>query len=372
MKLKIGIIGSRGIPNHYGGFEECAQQLAVRLVKKGHQVTVYNSHRHPYEQKEFDGVSIVHKYDAQHRLGSFGQFIYDFNCIYDARSRGFQAILILGYTSSSIWQKLFPAKAALVSNMDGLEWKRSKYSPRVRQFLLRAEAWAAKGSDILIADAQKLQEYLNEKYRVQSVYIPYGASPLRQPEVAYLEPFKLEPRQYNLTVARLEPENNLELMLSGVQQSLSEKVFLVIGNHETPYGEYLKKRFRDSRIRFLNAIYDKPTLDNLRHFSHLYFHGHSVGGTNPALLEAMACRAAIVAHRNPFNLEVLGKEGNYFIDDKDVVNALDHLERNQIQSQRSMANLKKIKERYNWDLVAEQYEITLQQAVIEKGVPAVS
>ncbi len=363
--MNIGIIGTRGIPNHYGGFEECAQQIAVRLVNMGHKVLVYNSHHHPYQQKEFEGVEIIHKYDPEHRIGTFGQFIYDLNCILDARWRNFDVILMMGYTSSSVWQRFLPPRAVIITNMDGLEWKRSKYSRRVQQFLKRAERWAANGSNVLIADSVEIENYLNEKFKNQVIHIPYGAKRLKDPDPSILASYGVEAGEYNLVVARLEPENNLETILGGIQKSSSKKITLVIGNHDSSYGEYLKKTFRDSRIRFIQGTYQKEAIHNLRYFSNVFFHGHSVGGTNPSLLEAMGCSCMICAHDNPFNREVLGDDASYFLDVNDVANAADLLERNPTQLAKIKNNLAKIKTRYNWKLVAEQYEIVMQQAVIQ-------
>ena len=124
--MKIAIIGTRGIPNHYGGFEQCAQYLALGLVKRGFEVIVYNSHDHPYQEKEWNGVQIVHCYDPEDKLGTVGQFIYDLICILDIRKRKCDVILQLGYTSSSVWGWLLPKKVVVTTNMDGLEWKRTK------------------------------------------------------------------------------------------------------------------------------------------------------------------------------------------------------------------------------------------------------
>ncbi len=364
--MKIGIIGTRGIPNHYGGFEECAQQLGTRLVSKGHEVVVYNSHRHPFQEKRFEGVALVHKYDPEHRIGTFGQFVYDLNCILDARWHEFDILLMMGYTSSSIWQRLLPNKPLIITNMDGMEWMREKYSDRVQQFLKRAEKWAAKGSHLLIADSPVIEDYLNQKYQKDVVYIPYGAKILSDPDPDKLKNYNVEPGDYNLIIARLEPENNLEIMLAGATQSESNKITLVIGNHETSYGEYLKQRFTDSKIRFLKSNFDKDTLNHLRYFSHIYLHGHSVGGTNPSLLEAMACSTMILAHENQYNRAVLGEDANYFIDAADVSNALDHIERTDLQRERIKVNLNKILDRYNWDVVADQYELAMKQALIAR------
>jgi glycosyltransferase involved in cell wall biosynthesis len=362
--MNIGIVGTRGIPNYYGGFEECAQQIGTRLAAKGHSVLVYNSHRHPFQQKTFEGVDIIHKYDPEHRIGTAGQFIYDLNCILDARWRKFDVILMLGYTSSSIWQRFLPDKAIVITNMDGLEWKRSKYSKRVQQFLKKAESWAAKGSHLLIADSLEIDKYLTAKFKNQVIFIPYGATKFKKPNPELLTKYGVEAGNYNLVVARLEPENNIETILGGIQKSKSQKLTLVIGNHETEYGEYLKNTYRDSRIRFIKGVYKKESIHNLRYFSNVFFHGHSVGGTNPSLLEAMGCSCMISAHDNAFNREVLGEDATYFSDVNDVANAADLLERNDTQKAKIKANLIKIRDKYNWDLVADQYEIVMEQSLI--------
>lgn len=365
--MNIGILGTRGIPNHYGGFEECAEHLSVRLVEMGHRVWVYNSHRHPYDQKEFKGVEIIHKYDPEHRFGTVGQFIYDLNCIVDSRKRDFDVLLLLGYTSSAIWQRLVPNRYLVLSNMDGLEWKRSKYHPYVQRFLKASERWAALRSDILVADSMVMKNYLEAQYPTDSVYVSYGAKIFKKPDASVLENYGLEARQYNIIVARLEPENNFEMILEGTVKSESNRVMLVVGNHDTEYGEYLKAKFKDSRIRFVKGAYKKETINNLRYYSHLYFHGHSVGGTNPSLLEAMACQCSIVAHRNRFNYEVLGEEAYYFNDSVDVANHLDHLETEGIFREKIASNLRKIEARFNWQLIAEEYEVTFQQGLITKS-----
>ena len=179
--MKIAILGTRGIPNHYSGFEQFAEFFSVYLAENGHDVYVYNSHDHLYQEKTYKGVHIIHQYDPEYKLGTFGQFIYDFNCIMDSRKRDFDIILQLGYTSNSIWFFLLPKKPIIITNMDGLEWKRSKYSKPVQQFLKFAERLAVKSSNHLISDSLGIQTYLKEKYEVTSTYIPYGAKVFENP-----------------------------------------------------------------------------------------------------------------------------------------------------------------------------------------------
>jgi glycosyltransferase involved in cell wall biosynthesis len=356
--LKIAILGTRGIPNYYGGFEQFAEYLAKGLVERGFEVSVYNSHNHPFQEKTWNGVEIIHCYDPEDKIGTAGQFIYDLNCIKDSRKRDFDIILQLGYTSSSVWNRLLPRKRTIITtNMDGLEWKRSKYSKPVQQFLKKAESLAIKFSDHLVADSKGIREYLKEKYGKEAIYIPYGAHVFEHTEECVLKQYKLEPHQYNMLVARLEPENSVEIILRGVQLSSPDMPFLVIGNHTAKYGEYLKEKFsNDKRIQFLGGIYDINVLNNLRYFSNLYFHGHTVGGTNPSLLEAMGSNALIVAHDNLFNKSILGKDGFYFKTAEQVQSFINITDKTHpMHKERLENNIRKIREIYSWDNIVDQY-----------------
>ena len=175
MKLRIAILGTRGIPNYYGGFEHISEYVSAGLVKRGHAVTVYNSHNHPYTQSTWNGVEIRHCFDPEYMVGAAGQFVYDLNCLIDARKRNYDVILLMGYTSSSIWGRLYPQKSTIITNMDGLEWKRSKYSKPVQNFLKYAERLAVKYSQFYVADSMVIKSYLQNKYHINASYIPYGA-----------------------------------------------------------------------------------------------------------------------------------------------------------------------------------------------------
>jgi glycosyltransferase involved in cell wall biosynthesis len=354
--MKIAIIGTRGIPNHYGGFEQFAEFLSTGLVQRGHEVIVYNSHTHPYQENEFNGVKLIHCKDPEDKIGTAGQFIYDLNCILDARKRKFDIILQLGYTSSSIWSRLFPKKAVLTTNMDGLEWKRTKYSKKVQKFLQYAERLAVKHSDHLISDSIGIQDYLKNKYRKNSTYIPYGASPFENPNSEVLQTYCLAEYNYDLLIARLEPENSIDIILQGVAEANYNRPFLVIGKHETKYGTYLKEKYKSfERIQFMGGIYDQEVLNNLRYYSNIYFHGHTVGGTNPSLLEAMGSSALICANDNIFNKTILGADAFYFTSTKDITCSLETINK-QENSHYIQNNINKIKELYNWNKIIDKYE----------------
>lgn len=353
--MKIAILGTRGIPNYYGGFEQFAEYFSVYLVEQGHEVYVYNSHNHPYQEKTFHGVHLIHCHDPEYKMGTFGQFIYDYNCIMDARKRDFDIILQLGYTSNSVWFFLLPKKPIIITNMDGIEWKRSKYKRPVQQFLKFAERLAAISSDYLVSDSLGIQAFLKNRYGKDSTYIAYGAHLFHNPIESVLTEYGVEKGRYNMIMARFEPENNLDMVLEGVAMCDDQIPILVVGKHETKYGVYLKNKFaKHANIRFMGGIYNIAHLDNLRYFSNIYFHGHSVGGTNPSLLEAMASKALVAAHDNAFNKGVLGKNAYYFANAAEVKNLLSSIEKSDnlhfIEN-----NFKAIAEEFNWEKINGSY-----------------
>jgi len=356
--MKIAIVGTRGIPNNYGGFEQLAQYLSLGLKTKGHEVYVYNSHKHPYQEDMWEGIHIIHKYDPEKRIGTVGQFVYDLKCILNTRKHGFDIILNLGYTSSSVWMRLFPEKALVITNMDGLEWKRSKYSRKVQAFLRFAEALAVKRSDRLVADSRAIQTYLRKKYNKESEFIAYGADVFSNPEQSVLEGFKVAPYSYNMLIARMEPENNIEMILDGMSESSTHFPFFVVGNTENKFGRYLLEKYKaDKRIVFTGPIYEMRQVNNLRYFSNLYFHGHSVGGTNPSLLEAMGCNCLVAAHDNEFNKGVLDSDAFYFGNKTDITRLLDSKTLTEEKRKAFTShNIEKIRNSYSWARIAEQYE----------------
>ena len=354
--MKIGILGTRGIPNAYGGFEQFAQYLAQGLLQKGHEIWVYNSSDHPYQNEQWNGIHIIHCKDLESSIGTAGQFVYDFNCIRDARRRDYDILLHLGYTSNSIWHRLWPRSGPNIVNMDGLEWKRSKYNKLTQKFLKKAEAWAAQNSDVLIADSIGIQEYLATEYKKPSIYIPYGAEILEDFDSDIVAKCDLKPGEYFLLIARMEPENNIEIILRGDLQSSQPYPIVLIGSIKNKFGQYLSHTYGNPNIRFLGAIYDSNIINNLRFFSRLYFHGHSVGGTNPSLLEAMACHCNIAAHENIFNKNILTNSAYYFSTWEDIVQIINQPADVEIIAGRKKNNLEKIKKVYKWNKIIDDYE----------------
>jgi glycosyltransferase involved in cell wall biosynthesis len=249
-------------------------------------------------------------------------------------------------------------KTVLVTNMDGLEWKRDKWNNVVKRMALWFEKLGAEYSHHLVADNVKIREYLQKTYSREAFFIPYGCHLLTQTDSAALEVYSVSPGGYSILIARMEAENNVAMILEGYTASAQHGKLLVVGNVNTPYGRKLADRFsNDSRVVFTGGIYDINYLNNLRHFAQFYFHGHSVGGTNPSLLEAMACGSYIIAHGNEFNRAILGDDARYFTSSETLTTLLnDRLPDEEARRDAIAANTGKVKTVYHWPLIADQYE----------------
>lgn len=351
--MKIAILGTRGIPNNYGGPETNAELLSPIFLRLKHEVTVYSPDEHPYQESHWQGIRIKHVYNKESSLGIWGTLIYDYLCLKDAVKSDYDIILELGYVPCAIFFPLFSnRRAKLVTNMDGLEWKRSKWNFVLQRFAELTEALGAKYSDSLISDNEAIRTYLQQKYGKDSHFIPYGATLPGEPDPTHLLEREVESKHYYMLIARLEPENNIESILDGYLRSGSSDPFLVVGKTGTRYGRFLMSRYQSQdNIRFVGGIYDYDRLSSLRRHAKLYFHGHSVGGTNPSLVEAMASNALIVAHDNPFNRSVLESNAFYFTSDKDVTNII----RSDTDSSREAfvsRNKDKVSSHYDWEKVA--------------------
>lgn len=355
--MKIAILGTRGIPNNYGGFEQFAEYLSVGLAERGHDVTVYNTSFHEYKADDFKKVRICKKYSPEKLMGAPANFIYDFLCLKDALKKEFDIIYELGYHSNApSYYLLNKNTPVVITNMDGLEWKRSKWNLLTRKLIRRLERLAVNKSDYIISDNPAIRDYYKKEFERDSFYIPYGANSVNQFDKKILSSYELIPDDYFLLIARLESENNIELILDGFRGSGDSRKFMVIGNKDTRYGRFLQRKYSGTNIFFAGAIYDKSHLDSIRHFASLYFHGHSVGGTNPSLLEAMAAGSLISAHDNPFNRAILNENALFFINSRDIVNIIRDLNRFDSKNLFISNNKKNIRDNYSWETIISDYE----------------
>lgn len=354
--LNIGIVGTRGVPNKYGGFEAFAEQLAPWLAARGHRVVVYCSHTHSNHEKMWRGVHRIQCFDPEKFMGAAGQFVYDLNCNLHANKQHFDVVLHLGYTSDAVWHFLWNCAAKHVVNMDGMEWKRAKYSSAVKRFLKWSEKSAAQMADCMIADSTAIEEYLKSKYESRMEYIPYPATIPEHFEKQTLAKYGVEAYKYDLIIARSEPENHIEMAIRAKLKADDGIPLLIFGN-ENAYRNKLQHKFSDQvLIKFADAEYNTPAINSVRRYCRFYMHGHSAGGTNPSLLEAMACGCLIFAHDNPYNRGVTGGDAFYFSSEHKLADfmhqAVDVEKAKEIRS----ANRRKIREIYHPDIICGAYE----------------
>ncbi|NOT74799.1 MAG: DUF1972 domain-containing protein [Cyclobacteriaceae bacterium] len=370
--MKIAFLGTKGIPNNYGGFEQFAEYISVLLAAKGHEVTVYNPSFHPWSQQKYRGVSIVRISSPENIIGSAANFIYDHLCLKHALQQDYDIIYEAGYHSVAMSYKLLKIKKyqkpIIITNMDGIEWKRSKWNFLVRKLIKSLEKIAVKESPYLISDNPGIRQYYLDEFNRESYFLPYGADPVNEFDEGHLSKHNVNKNNFFLLIARMEPENNIELILESYKKSGHSFPFLVVGNYTNAFGRQMASKYK-SGVHFTGGIYNKKELDSLRYFSSAYFHGHSVGGTNPSLLEAMACRSMIVAHDNAFNRGVLGEEAVYFNDERELINhfkSMDQIMFNNAPSFKEK-NFQKIIHQYNWELIADQHE-ELFSSLIKKNL----
>lgn len=365
--MKIAFISTRGIPNNYGGFEQFAEYISVGLVRRGHEVVVYSPHFHPYREPDYKGVRIKHIYSPEKWIGSsVGSFFYDFLSLRDAlKKEKFDIIYEAGYTSivpAYIWFNVKRIKYPLfTTNMDGLEYKRTKFNRWVQKFVFWEERMAVKHSHFLIADNMGIHDYYKEKYGKESKFLAYGADIHEDYDEDILKEFGLEADGYFIVVARLEPENNLFMAIEGYLASgqYGKRPLVIVGKTNTPYGKHLVERYGDDRnIRFVGGIYDFRKLNSIRHYSYAYFHGHSVGGTNPSLLEAMASGCFILAHDNIFNRAVLGENALYYGSTDAAMEMLDGIDLavSAYKKEYTGRNLEVIRRDYSWEKLVDEHE----------------
>ena len=316
---RVFLIGVRGIPNRYGGFERLVEVLAPHLARQGHEVTVFcEGGAVPPPDDLWQGVH--RRFIPVKTTGPRGTLAYDWRSVGNV-PRGAVA-LIFGYGTAVYQWRLRRRQVRHAVNMDGLEWQRQKWGPLARLWLRLNERAAVAFADVLIADHPTIQSDLQRRLGAASTMIAYGVDlPTPAAPAAAALPQGLQPEGYLLVIARPEPENQIHLLLQAHARSGARLPLVVVGQFDAnAYGRELRRQFPE--VRFLGPIYDATRLETLRRQCLLYLHGHSVGGTNPSLIEAMAAGAPVVAHDNPFNRWVLGDRGGWFFGDVDALSSI--------------------------------------------------
>lgn len=357
-KIKLAILGTRGIPARYGGFETFVEELSVRLVKMGVDVTVYCEIAEKDSPDSYKGIRL--KYIPSPDLGPLTTLLFDLRCLWHAR-RGYDVVYMLGYGASIFCfiPRIWGSRVWI--NMDGIEWARSKWRSLAKAWFRLMEAIAMRTADRIIADAEGIRQNLESRHRHMPPcsVIPYGAPVIEDaPPITLLDEWGISPFRYYLIVCRLEPENKVHEIIEGFVASDSTCTLVVVGDHSsgTAYVNSLLK-INDNRINFIGTVYDKVKLQVLRYHAFAYFHGHSVGGTNPSLLEALGCGNLIIAHDNIFNREVAADAAIYFGSADEIpaiISAIEAYPPDKLKAL-SQKGRNRIKEKYNWDAVTNQY-----------------
>jgi glycosyltransferase involved in cell wall biosynthesis len=353
--MKLAILGSRGIPSKYGGFETFAEEISVLLVKTGVEVTVQCDKR-SNDKDEYRGVNLFYSKVTK----SANPLRYYFEGIRWA-VKNCDIILVLGSGGAIFYFLNILKRRVIITNTDGLEFRRDKWSFPIKVYWRISEAFSILFSDILIADSIGIRDYLLTRYRISTRkvrVIEYGAYENGNKNFQAIQKYSLSHRGYYLVVCRLEPENNIEMVIDGYIKSGSALPLVVVGNIlKTRYVKRLLKKYNSERVRYIGGIYDKVELSSLRYSCKAYIHGHSVGGTNPSLLEAMGSMNIILVHENIFNREVAGNDQFYFENSDECAAGISIIEKMSEQEieEHGRASLKRIHDYYNWEMILQKY-----------------
>ncbi|MGZ4853504.1 MAG: DUF1972 domain-containing protein [Halobacteriota archaeon] len=376
MRSRIALLGSRGIPAKYGGFETFVERVAPALVAEDREVWVSCEGTAPPRPSEYKGVKLFY-FPLKPFRRVFYETIYDVYSLLRA-SLTCDCVIMLGYGAGFFFfiPKLFGKKIAV--NVDGREWTREKYNSLEKTALHVNELFALRYADVAIADARAIQAYLKASQDKETTFIPYGvdvppSAPWNPALLRALhgasELASLESGDYYLIVARLERDNNIDMMVEGFLTAGTDKKLIIVGN-------FLDSRYEDEihaliaahrghdRVTFGGGIYEKGALTMLRQHCFTYLHGHSAGGTNPSLLEAMIAQNLILAHDNPYNREVCDRFALFFSDSASLRTSIRSVE-DKPEAYAAMRNggFNRAKGDYAWDRVLHEYEALLDDVL---------
>lgn len=350
---KIAIIGTVGIPAKYGGFETLVEYLTLNL---GNIVdfTVFCSAKQ-YSQKieEYNNAKL--RYINLYANG-IQSILYDIFAILKSLKHH-DSILILGVSGCIILPIIkFFTKVKIIVNIDGLEWKRAKWNYFIKKFLKFSEYLAVKYSDIVVCDNKVIKDYVFTEYKKNSSLIEYGADHVKKIELTN-KSSKLYPflnSNYYFKVCRIEPENNIHLILEAFSE-VKEKELVIVGNWENSnYSKSLYSKYSNfNNITLLNPIYDQNSLNMLRANCYVYIHGHSAGGTNPSLVEAMFLELPIFAFKIGYNQETTKNKAYYFCDSSDLKKLLTNRDLDINKCKIDMKNI--ALENYTWSRISNEY-----------------
>lgn len=355
--MRIALLGTRGVPAKYGGFETCVEEVGQRLVAMGHEVVVY-CRTSPAElpgPTHYLGMELSH-HGAPSRK-SLETLVHTGRSVRHILGHRVDAAILFNAANSPWLPVLKAARIPVATHVDGLEWQRARWGRMGRHYYRAAESLAVRLSDALIADAQGIADYYTEEFGAETTLLTYGAPILAEPGSSRIAQFGVESKKYHLVVARFLPENHVHVIVEGYRRSAARLPLVVVGSH--PYAQEYTARLHamgDDRVSFVGGVYDQKLLDELYANALVYWHGHSVGGTNPSLLRAMGAGAATNAFDVRFNREVLGAAGEYFTTAADIPQLVAQAEADPVHiGGRADAGVLRARH-YDWDDIAQGYE----------------
>jgi glycosyltransferase involved in cell wall biosynthesis len=357
--MKICIIGSRGYPYVYSGYETFVKQLSERLVKKNISVTVY-CHKSLFKDKPVSHNGVNLKYIPAIETKSLSQLSHSFLSILNACFNDFDVIFVVNAANGpfGIITKLLNKKTII--NVDGLEWLRPKWKGIGAMYYKFAARMATLFYDQIINDAEEMRKIYLELFNKDSKVIAYGANIRKSKNPDLITTWNIKPREYYLVIGRLIPDNNADLIINGFLKSNSKKKLVIVGDvpYKDSYASNLKK-IKDDRLIFTGHVKDQEVLAELYHNCYTYIHGHEFGGTNPTMIKAMAYGCAILALGTVFNKEMLqkGKFGLFFKKELlSITKMIDYCEKeNLLIDKLRSESVNGITKKYNWDFVTKQY-----------------
>ena len=363
------MLGTRGVPARYGGFETAVEEIGRRLVEADHDVTVYC--RNPDQSlRSHHGMTLVNlpaiRREAVETLSHTG--LSTLHAVTRAKP---DVAFLFNAANAPFIPLLRSAGVPTAIHVDGLEWRRAKWGKRAASYYRWAEERSTRWAQAVIADSIGIAEHLHSHHGITAEYIPYGASAVAAP-VERVAELGLTRHGYHLVVARLEPENHVAEIVAGYVSSACNLPLIVVG--DAVYRDSYRRRVHrtagdDARVRFTGSIWDQCLLDALYAGAASYIHGHSVGGTNPSLLRAMGAGAPIIANDVSFNREVARHHGTYFRTPDDISRACEQVERDLPSAlARGRAGRADVLARYDWDDVASKYEKLAHRLIIDKGL----
>lgn len=368
----LRILGTRGIPARHGGFETFAQECALYMRKRGWQVTVYcqDKGKGTITEDTWHGVRRI--IIPVVRTGPLATMIFDWRAIRHAGEEE-GLVLCLGYNTALFNVRLHLKGIPTIMNMDGIEWKRDKWSKPAKLWLYLNEKAGKHISDHLIADNPGIAEHLQSRFHHTPITtIPYGAPFLQSPSLEFLAQFGLAGNDYLLVIARPEPENSILEIVQAFTARPRDYRLVILGNYSEKH-DYQKRVLNaaNNHVLFCGAIYDQQIVAALRYHCLFYVHGHTVGGTNPSLVEAMGAGNAILAHGNRFNRWVTGPDAARFFNDK--TECRDQME-NLLASHSTIACMKEASrkrylENFTWEKVLQAYETCFNLYLNENNHP---